>query len=102
MAYDKIIAVRLQNPIAWRANQVTNITSALANITVDADAEIVTLVDPDTKKTMFVPFDNIVSLEQAMPESVKAAASKPATEAAPEEEEAKPVEKKSINPFKKK
>lgn len=69
--YENISSVKLANPIQWGPNQATTIATypvlgtPAAEITVDAEAEIVTVVDPKTRRTLFIPFDNVVCMEQA-------------------------------------
>lgn len=71
--YEDIAAVRLQNPISWSGQHSTDIkASANTTIAVDAEAEIVTLTDKQRSRVVFVPFDNVVCLEQAPPKPIEA------------------------------
>lgn len=69
--YENISVVRTQSSIGWQGQHSLDIrTSPTTQISVDAEAEIVTIIDTAKGRTIFIPFDNVVCMEQAVAKPV--------------------------------
>lgn len=74
-AYENILAVYFVKEVRWLGGaMVSQLTSSQADISVDADAELVTISatmahvhDQAKRKTLILPFDNIACFEQRPP-----------------------------------